>query len=309
MNASSPLQGRPSLSLMSKWIYVGYCTLNLAAHPLITRHPPCYPETELERRAWECSPESSRQLVDALRADPNNDVAELGRPIMLAEAIIYDRCLGTVSAAAVIESLGGWQGDNAGFVSVTRQALNKAVVKAKADVKRVSWYEPADVDGYLKSDLKDLAARKKLERKNIPTKKRGTRVPSPQHPAFFLSLDAPIYFYRLIFSVFHDLCSGAVEPEEPDSEWAAAVSSATDSQGCMAGDEEAARILQEFDKGNFAVMTELAAGVAAVDAVAAAEAEEKRAAAQSAAAKAANKAAAAVAAAAKTTARKSQKSG
>jgi hypothetical protein len=27
---------------------------------------------------------------------------------MLAEAIIYDRCVGTVSAAAVIESLAGW---------------------------------------------------------------------------------------------------------------------------------------------------------------------------------------------------------
>ena len=107
--------------------------------------------------------------------------------------------------------------------------------------------------------------------------------------------------------MFRDLCSGAAEPEEPDSEWAAAVSNATDSQGCMAGDEEAARILQDIDKGNFAVMTELAAGVAAVDAVAAAEAEEKRAAAQSAAAKAENKAAAAAAAAAKTTARKAQK--
>jgi len=51
----------------------------------------------LESRAWEWSPEPSRQLVD----DPNNDVDELGRPVMLAEAIIYDRCLGTVSAAAV----------------------------------------------------------------------------------------------------------------------------------------------------------------------------------------------------------------
>ena len=76
--------------------------------------------------------------------------------------------------------------------------------------------------------------------------------------------------------MFRDLCSGAAEPEEPDSEWAAAVSNATDSQGCMAGDEEAARILQEIDKGKFAVMTELAAGVAAVDAVAAAEAKLKR---------------------------------
>jgi hypothetical protein len=122
-------------------------------------------------------------------------------------------------------------------------------------------------------------------------------------------LTARLFFYLLILlylptgfdlSAFRDLCSGAAEPEEPDSEWAAAVSNATDSQGCMAGDEEAARILQEIDKGNFAVMTELAAGVAAVDAVAAAEAEEKRAAAQSAAAKAENKAAAA-AAAAKTT--------
>ena len=112
---------------------------------------------------------------------------------MLAEAIIYYRCLGAVSAAAVTESLGGWQGDNAGFVSVTRQALNKAVVKAKADVNRVSWYEAAD--GYLKTNLKDLAARKKLERKKIPTKKRGTRVPLSQHPTFFLPLDAPIYFY------------------------------------------------------------------------------------------------------------------
>ena len=65
----------------------------------------------------------------------------------------------------------------------------------KADVKRVSWYEPAGVDGYLKTGLKDLAARKKLERKKIPTKKRGTRVPLSQHPTFFLPLDAPIYFY------------------------------------------------------------------------------------------------------------------
>ena len=86
--------------------------------------------------------------MDALRADPNNDVDELGRPVMLAEAIIYDRCLGTVSAAAVIESLA------ARFVSVTRQALNKAVVMVKADVKRLFWYEPADVDGYLKTNLK-----------------------------------------------------------------------------------------------------------------------------------------------------------
>jgi len=46
-----------------------------------------------------------------------------------------------------------------------------------------------------KTNLKDLAARKKLERKKIPTKKRGTRVPLSQHPTFFLPLDAPIYFY------------------------------------------------------------------------------------------------------------------
>jgi hypothetical protein len=54
--------------------------------------------TGLERCAWDCSPESSRQLADALSANTLNveDVKALGRPVMLAEAIIFDRCLGTI---------------------------------------------------------------------------------------------------------------------------------------------------------------------------------------------------------------------
>lgn len=92
------------------------------------------------------------------------------------------------------------------------------------------------------------------------------------------------------------LYSGAAEPEEPDSlrdsEWAA-VSSASDSQGCRTQDEHAARVFQEIEDGNFGAMNDIAEEVAAVNAVAAAKAGEKRAAAQSAAAKAANMAVAA----------------
>ena len=52
-----------------------------------------------------------RQLAAALMADSDNGVDALGWPVMLAEAIVFDRCLGSMPAAAVIERLGGWQGD------------------------------------------------------------------------------------------------------------------------------------------------------------------------------------------------------
>ena len=54
---------------------------------------------------------------------------------MLAEAIIFDRLLGSTHAVAVIDSLGGWQGNDAGFA---RRALARAVEKAKADSGQVS---------------------------------------------------------------------------------------------------------------------------------------------------------------------------
>jgi len=81
--------------------------------------------TDLERRAWDCSPESSRQLAGALRANTLNveDVKALGRPVMLAEAIIFDRFHGTIQAAAVIEGLGVWQRNGAGVESATRSAV------------------------------------------------------------------------------------------------------------------------------------------------------------------------------------------
>lgn len=167
-------------------------------------------------------------------------------------------------------------------MAVTSRTLHDAVKKAHADVPRVSRCEPADVDRYLKTDLGDLSGRRKLmTQKSPPKKKRGALASSSHRSSFLLPFDIALLLYLPTgsnLSAFRDLCSGAAEPEEPDSEWAAAVSNATDSQGCMAGDEEAARVLQEIDKGNFAVMTELAAGLAAVDAVAAAQAEEKRAA-------------------------------
>ena len=48
--------------------------------------------------------------MDALVAKLSGIVTVIGRLVMLAEAIILDRCLGTTPAATVIESLGGWQG-------------------------------------------------------------------------------------------------------------------------------------------------------------------------------------------------------
>ena len=138
------------------------------------------------------------------------------------------------------------------------------------------------------------AERHKLTRKS-PPKSRGAYL-SSRHPPLCLPIAAAIFLPAPIF-LFRDLFSGAAEPEEIDSEWAAAVSSATDSQGCMADDEEVARVLRGFENGNFSAMEDLAEGVAAADAVAAAEAEEKGAAAQSAAVKAENKTAAVAAAA------------
>ena len=106
--------------------------LNLMAHPSIPQHPlffTLFSETNLERCAWDCSPESSHQLTDDLRANAINvsDVNALGRPVMLAEAIIFDRCLGTTPAAAVVERVGPcWRGTRRNGGSGSREAILQA---------------------------------------------------------------------------------------------------------------------------------------------------------------------------------------